>query len=63
MKLASIYRSLNEGFFETPEALVFAEINSELPYINASYINGKFSVLANCDKPKRLHGFIEHAIW
>ena len=63
IKMASIYRSLNEGYFEAAEALVFAEINAELPYVSASYITGKCSVLVNCDRPKRLQGFIEHAIW
>ena len=45
IKMASIYRSLNEGYFEAAEALVFAEINAELPYVSASYITGRCSVL------------------
>ena len=60
---ASIFRSLDEKYFESPEALVFAQINAELPYVDASFLNYKFSALINCDKLKRVKGFVEHALW
>lgn len=60
---ATIYRTLDEKFFDEPEALAFAQLNVELPYIAASFLTGKFSVLANCDSPERLNGFVESAVW
>ena len=60
---ASIYRSLNEQYFDSPEALVFAQLNAELPYVQASYLNDKVTALINCDNLKRVQGFVEHALW
>ena len=60
---ASIFRSLDEKYFESPEALVYAQLNTELPYVQSSFLNYKFSALINCDKVKRVRGFVEHAIW
>lgn len=60
---ASNYRTLDEDFFKSREALLFAQLNAELPYVQHSYLNNKFGVLVNCDFPKRLTGFVEHIIW
>ena len=43
--------------------MTFAELNYELAFLQPSYLNYRVSVLINCDKPKRLQGFIEHTLW
>ena len=60
---ASNFRTLNENFFVSSEALVFAQLNTELPYVKKSYLNNKFCALVHCDFPNRLTGFLEHLIW
>ena len=54
---------MHEGYFGESEAITFAQLNSELPYVQSSFIHQKFSVLINCEYPKRVNGFIEHVLW
>ena len=60
---ASIFRTLEENYFDSPEALVYAQLNAELPYVQTSFLNYKFSAFVNCDNSKRVQGFVEHALW
>lgn len=60
---ATIFRTLHERYFDNEEALTFVQLHTELPYLKSSYLNGKFSVLINCDYAERAAGFAEHAFW
>lgn len=60
---ASMYRTLNEQHFKSESALIFAQLHAELPYLDASHLNGKFSILINCDYQWRYKGFVEHSLW
>ena len=57
-----MYRTLHEKHFEFETALIFAQLHSELPYLAPSHLNGKFSVLINCDYEARYKGFVEHLL-